>query len=78
MAADVLDVVPEHPEVEHVAGQMHEAAVQEHRGEQRQLGRDPGQLGRQLDAGEQHRRDEAEAVDRLERLLLRRASICQK
>ena len=27
----VLDIVPENPEVKHVAGQMQEAAVQEHR-----------------------------------------------
>ncbi len=32
VAHDVLDVVAEDPEVEHVAAQMHEARVQEHRG----------------------------------------------
>jgi hypothetical protein len=29
----VLDIVPEHPKVEHVAGQVHQPAMQEHRRE---------------------------------------------
>jgi len=36
---DVFDVVAEDPEVEHVAAQMHEACVQEHRGQHGYRGR---------------------------------------
>jgi endonuclease/exonuclease/phosphatase (EEP) superfamily protein YafD len=64
VAADVLDVIPEDPEIEHVAGQMHQAAVQEHRAEQRGAGRDHREVRRQLRVGEQECWDEAEAVDR--------------
>jgi hypothetical protein len=62
MAARVLDVVPEHPEIEHVAGEVHEPAVQEHRGQQGQRRRHHDQLSRQLRVFEQDRRDEAVAV----------------
>ena len=33
MARGVLDVVPEDPQEQHVAAEMHPATVQEHRGE---------------------------------------------
>jgi hypothetical protein len=39
-AQDLLDVVAEDPEVEHVAGQVQRAAVQEHRRQQRQPDRE--------------------------------------
>ena len=47
MAADVLDVVPEYPQGEHVAGEVHEAAVQKHRREQGDARRHHGEFRRQ-------------------------------
>jgi hypothetical protein len=64
MAHRVLDVVPEHPEIEHVAREVHQAAVQEHRADQRGARGNDRELGRQLRLVEENRRDEAEAVDR--------------
>ena len=47
MAADVLDVVPEYPQIEHVAGEAQEAAVQKHRREQGDARRHYGEVRRQ-------------------------------
>ncbi len=64
MAGDILDIVTEDPEIEHVAGEMHEAAMQEHRAEDRQRGWPGTQFRRQAGLIEQHGGDEAVAVDR--------------
>ena len=60
----VLDVVAEDPEIEHVAGEVHEAAMHEHgaqHGHDRWYDADPaGQVG----PVEEYGRDEAEGVDR--------------
>ena len=59
----VLDVVAEDPEVEHVAGQVHEAAVQEHAREERQGGGNGCDRGRELVGSEDHGRNHAELVN---------------
>jgi hypothetical protein len=46
MAHGVFDIISEHPEVEHVAAEMHQPAMQEHRRHQRQKGEDIGVGGK--------------------------------
>ena len=59
----VLDVVAEHPEIEHVADQVHPAAVQEERRHQGDFRRYQVDLGRQDPVAQQQRRNRAEGVD---------------
>src|SRR5690606_33666806 len=58
------DVVAEDPEVQHVAGKVQEAAVQEHGGGDGGAGRHELELRRERCPVEEHRRDDAEAVHR--------------
>ena len=48
MPHGIFDVVPKHPEIQHVARNMHPATMHEHGGENRQefiSGRESGKLG---------------------------------
>src|SRR5581483_1339061 len=51
VAEGVLDVVPEHPEIDHVRRNVQEAPVQEHRGEERQVNVAKRRSGRHVAAG---------------------------
>jgi hypothetical protein len=67
----VLDIVPEDPEIQHVADDVHPAAMHEHRGQDRQLGRDAGKVRRQAVVAEQHGRHDAVGIDGYRAGLLR-------
>ena len=58
----VLDVVAEDPEIEHVADEMHPAAVQEHRGEDRRGRRHERTSGGSWSKPKQHRGHEPEGI----------------
>jgi hypothetical protein len=59
----VLDIVAEDPQEQHVAAQVQPAAVQEHRGDERQLGRHQNHPRRQRPLAGDHRRYGAQRVD---------------
>ena len=59
----VLDVVAEDPQEQHVAAEVQPAAVQEHRGDQGQLGGHDRELRRQRALARHHRRNGAQGID---------------
>ena len=63
MPHGVLDIVPEDPEIEHVADEVHPAAVKEHGGDHREFRRHGAGLGDHYPAAEKRRRNEAEGED---------------
>ena len=58
----IFDVVAEDPKIEHVADQVHPAAVQEHRGHHRERRRTEGDVGVQRGFAEQGSGYRAESV----------------
>ena len=64
MTHAVFDVVAEDPEIEHVADQMHPAAMHEHRSENGERRRYDLQFRRELLSAEQHGRNDAQRIDR--------------
>src|SRR5690606_7840486 len=62
VAHAVLDIVAEDPQVQHVAEEVHEAAMHEHRGQRRQERRHDHELWGQLTKTEQDRWNHTERV----------------
>ena len=63
MPHGVFHIVAKNPQIEHVARQMHEPAMQEHGSENRQTCRDDRQFRRQGRLTQQHRRNHAQGID---------------
>ena len=63
MPHGVFHIVAENPQIEHVARQMHEPAVQEHGSEKGHARRDDGQFRRQGRLTQQNRRNHAQGID---------------